>query len=402
MGLITSGPLVPLSVGARSSPRWLGGSGCDTAAAAAPGPSGEERTGRRSGEEEEEEEHAGMDAPVAVAVPPQPQPQPQPQPPPAPAAAPPYRWSRAVARSPAAWMRLGVGGLLVGSIIFAFYEWGLPLLSEKVLLPIMRWEARSFGRHLLAIVLIASLAIFPVVLLPSSPSMWLTGIIFGYGFGFLIIMVGTAIGMSIPYFIGSLFRERLHEWLEKKWPREIALVKLASKGSWFKQFRVIVLLRISPFPYSMLNYTVTVTQIKYGPYICGSVVGMVPDALVNIYSGRLILTLAGLKYHNHRLTTVEIVYNVISISVAFLVAIGFTVYAKRALDEMERSEGTCPEPAGIAHGSTELRAHHQECSNSSSVPIDVVYTVYSDDSLARHVLDLLPESLHGFGYNGEK
>lgn len=105
---------------------------CDTAAAAAPGPSGEERTGRRSGEEEEEEEHAGMDAPVAVAVPPQPQP--QPQPPPAPAAAPPYRWSRAVARSPAAWMRLGVGGLLVGSIIFAFYEWGLPLLSEKVLL----------------------------------------------------------------------------------------------------------------------------------------------------------------------------------------------------------------------------------------------------------------------------
>uniref|UniRef100_A0A0E0QBP6 VTT domain-containing protein n=1 Tax=Oryza rufipogon TaxID=4529 RepID=A0A0E0QBP6_ORYRU len=314
----------------------------------------------------------------------------------------PYRWSRAVARSPAAWMRLGVGGLLVGSIIFAFYEWGLPLLSEKVLLPIMRWEARSFGRHLLAIVLIASLAIFPVVLLPSSPSMWLTGIIFGYGFGFLIIMVGTAIGMSIPYFIGSLFRERLHEWLEKKWPREIALVKLASKGSWFKQFRVIVLLRISPFPYSMLNYTVTVTQIKYGPYICGSVVGMVPDALVNIYSGRLILTLAGLKYHNHRLTTVEIVYNVISITVAFLVAIGFTVYAKRALDEMERSEGTCPEPAGIAHGSTELRAHHQECSNSSSVPIDVVYTVYSDDSLARHVLDLLPESLHGFGYNGEK
>ncbi|KAF0906906.1 hypothetical protein E2562_013292 [Oryza meyeriana var. granulata] len=292
-------------------------------------------------------------------------------PPPATSAAP-YRWPRAMARSPVSWMRLVVGGLFVGLIVFAFYEWGLPLLSQKVLVPIMQWEARSFGHHVLAVVLVASLAIFPVVFLPSSPSMWLTGIIFGYGFGFLIIMAGTAIGMSIPYFIGSLFRECLHEWLEKKWPREIALVKLSSKGNWFKQFRVIVLLRISPFPYSMLNYTVTVTQINYSPYICGSVVGMVPDAFVNIYSGRLILTLADLKYHNHKMTTVEIVYNIVSITVAFLIAIGFTIYAKRALDAMQSSEGICPEPAGIACGSTELRVHHQECSNSSSVPIDVV------------------------------
>jgi uncharacterized membrane protein YdjX (TVP38/TMEM64 family) len=72
-------------------------------------------------------------------------------------------------------------------------------------------------------------------------------------------------------------------WLEKKWPQQIALIKLAGKGSWFKQFRVVALLRISPFPYTLFNYVATITQIKYTPYICGSVVGMVPDALVNIY-----------------------------------------------------------------------------------------------------------------------
>lgn len=33
----------------------------------------------------------------------------------------------------------------------------------------------------------------------------------------------------------------------------------------------------------ILNYVATITQIKFTPYICGSVVGMVPDALVNIY-----------------------------------------------------------------------------------------------------------------------
>src|SRR5687768_4983303 len=74
----------------------------------------------------------------------------------------------------------------------------------------MQWEASAFGRPVLAVVLVASLALFPVILVPSGPSMWLAGMIFGYGWGFLIIMVGTTIGMVVPYWIGSLFRERLH------------------------------------------------------------------------------------------------------------------------------------------------------------------------------------------------
>lgn len=268
-------------------------------------------------------------------------------------------------------MRLVLGGLILVLLFYVFYKWGLPFVSEKVLLPIIRWEARSFGRPVLALVLVASLALFPAVFLPSSPSMWLTGIIFGYGLGFLIIMVGTAIGMSLPYWIGSLFRGRLQGWLEKRWPQQIALIKLAGEGSWFQQFRVVALLRISPFPYAMLNYAVTVTQIKFSPYLCGSVAGMVPDAFVNIYSGRLILTLADLKYHKHRMTTVEIVYNVISVIVAILIAVGFTIYAKRALDDIQSSQRR--EPVGIPIGSAELiRCHHQECSSSSSVPIDVV------------------------------
>lgn len=63
---------------------------------------------------------------------------------------------------------------------------------------------------MLAIVLIVSLALFPVFLIPSGPSMWLAGMIFGYGLGFVIIMVGTTIGMVLPYLIGLMFRDRLH------------------------------------------------------------------------------------------------------------------------------------------------------------------------------------------------
>lgn len=74
----------------------------------------------------------------------------------------------------------------------------------------MEWEATAFGRPVLALVLVASLALFPVFLIPSGPSMWLAGMIFGYGLGFVIIMVGTTIGMVLPYLIGLLFRDRIH------------------------------------------------------------------------------------------------------------------------------------------------------------------------------------------------
>ncbi|VAH27640.1 uncharacterized protein LOC119359117 [Triticum dicoccoides] len=285
------------------------------------------------------------------------------------------------------WTRLLLGGLLVVAVGYAFYKWGLPLLSDKVLLPIMRWEATSFGRPVLAIVLVISMSVFPTVFLPSFPSMWLTGIIFGYGLGLLIILVGTGIGMSIPYWIGSLFLHHIHGWLEKKWPQQIALIKLAGRGGWFQQFRVVALLRLSPFPYVMFNYVATITQINFTPYICGSVVGMVPDALVNIYSGRLILALADLKYDQRRMTTVEIVYNVISAIVAVLIGVGFTVYARRALDGIQSAEGARqPEPAVVpAVPAPELSDRHRSSSSvpaselggdrqrsSSSVPVDVV------------------------------
>jgi uncharacterized membrane protein YdjX (TVP38/TMEM64 family) len=75
---------------------------------------------------------------------------------------------------------------------------------------------------------------------------------------------------------------KIQVWLTK-WPQQIALIKLAGEGNWFQQFRVVALFRISPFPYTIFNYAVTVTEIKFNPYLCGSVAGMVPEAFIYIY-----------------------------------------------------------------------------------------------------------------------
>ncbi|XP_028778227.1 uncharacterized protein LOC114734747 [Neltuma alba] len=242
------------------------------------------------------------------------------------------------------WIKVLSWCLVIIILAIVLVKWGLPFVFEKILYPIMEWEATAFGRPVLALVLIASLALFPVFLIPSGPSMWLAGMIFGYGLGFVIIMVGTTIGMVLPYLVGLLFRDRIHQWL-KRWPQNAALIRLAGEGSWFDQFRVVAVFRISPFPYTIFNYAVVVTDMRFWPYLLGSITGMVPEAFIYIYSGRLIRTLADAQYGKHRMTTVEIVYNVISFIIAVVTIVVFTVYAKRTLNELKMAEAADQEAA---------------------------------------------------------
>lgn len=74
----------------------------------------------------------------------------------------------------------------------------------------------------------------------------------------------------------------IQQWL-KRWPRKAAMIRLAGEGSWLQQFQVVALFRVSPFPYTIFNYAIVVTSIRFWPYLWGSVTGMVPEAFIYIY-----------------------------------------------------------------------------------------------------------------------
>lgn len=73
---------------------------------------------------------------------------------------------------------------------------------------------------------------------------------------------------------------------------------------------------------------------------------------VLLCSGRLIRTLADVHYGNYHLTTVEIVYNIISFILAVATTIAFTVYAKRALKDLERGKANLEAPSGSNNDDT--------------------------------------------------
>lgn len=235
------------------------------------------------------------------------------------------------------WIKAAILCLLligVGAVLLFF---GGPLVINKVIIPIINWEEATFSRPVLAIVLFSCIALFPSFLLPSSPCMWTAGMAFGYGYGFLLITGAISIGTSLPFFTGSLFHQRLHAWLEK-WPKEAAIVRLAGEGDWLHQFRAVVLLRISPFPYIVFNYASVATNVKYCPYIVGTMVGTIHETFITIYTGKLIYSLAEATNQGSFLTMDQIIYNVVGFTIAAASTAAITIYAKKALQRLQLEE----------------------------------------------------------------
>ncbi|GAA0151084.1 hypothetical protein LIER_09878 [Lithospermum erythrorhizon] len=235
------------------------------------------------------------------------------------------------------WAKLVLLFIFLGVLAAVFLKWICPLFMDKEIIPLLNWEMRTFSNPVLAIIVVTSLAIFPMLILPSTPSMWVAAITFGYGYGFLLTIGGVAIGMSLPYFIGSLLYRKIQGWLQRH-PKRASIIKLAGEGNSFNQFQAVALIRISPFPYCIYNYCAVATDVKYVPYLLGSLLGMVPEIFVALYTGILIKTLADASHDQRSMSTKQIIFNVAGFCLTIATTVVITIYAKRRLKKLQHEE----------------------------------------------------------------
>ncbi|KAD3641262.1 hypothetical protein R6Q59_003875 [Mikania micrantha] len=251
--------------------------------------------------------------------------------------------SRSDSDSDSVWWSLWRWAKLAFIVIFltvlggCFFIWIGPFLMNKEVVPILNWETKTFKKPVLAVVILGSIALFPSIFLPSTPSMWVAGMTFGYGFGFLLIIGGVIIGTSVPYMFGSLFYNKIEEWLDR-FPKKASILRLAGEGNWFNQFKAVILLRISPFPYVVYNYCAVATGVRFSPYLFGTLIGMIPEIFVAIYTGIMIRTLADTSSDKRMISVQQIVCMVVGFVLTVVTTVGVTVYAKRRLSKLQREE----------------------------------------------------------------
>lgn len=165
----------------------------------------------------------------------------------------------------------------------------------------------------------------------------LPGVIFTLGAGFLFgvlkgslyVIIGTTLGATTAFITAKhFFGERASMFLLSHPKLKIVDEEFRHKG-----WKIILLTRLVPFfPFKLSNYFFGVAQFSLRDFFFGSLFGIMPITIFNVYIGSLSADLATLGLRSSSRSKAEwIVYGI-----GFVITIGALVYitrlARKALD----------------------------------------------------------------------
>ena len=193
-------------------------------------------------------------------------------------------------RSPAAgvWkgaLRVATLLLLVGlaALALAFFPlaaWGLALVE---------WvRGAGFGGVLVFALCYIGAAAF---LLPGSLLTLGAGFVYGPVWGVLVVSPVSTLAASVAFLLARFLARG---WVSRRVARDARFAAIdAAVGD--NGLQLVALLRLSPvLPFNLLNYALGVTRVRFGDYLLGSALGMLPGTLLYVYLGSLLTSAAQL------------------------------------------------------------------------------------------------------------
>lgn len=117
----------------------------------------------------------------------------------------------------------------------------------------------------------------PVLLLDT-----VCGVLFPLPAAILVATLGTAVTLTIPYFIGRGAGPDMTEKLQQKHPRLRELRQLRSRNELFLSFLIRI---IGILPCDVVSLYLGNTRMPFGKYLLGGVLGFMPDILTAVVAG---------------------------------------------------------------------------------------------------------------------
>ncbi|HEY0783596.1 MAG TPA: TVP38/TMEM64 family protein, partial [Thermoanaerobaculia bacterium] len=138
---------------------------------------------------------------------------------------------------------------------------------------------------------VALYALATVAFVPGSLLTLAGGALFGVVRGAAYSLIGATLGASLAFLVARYLARGAVERRLAKSPRFAALDRAVGEGG----FRIVALLRLSPlFPFTLLNYALGLTRVRFLPYLAASL-AMLPGAVLYAYSGTAIGSLVRLS-----------------------------------------------------------------------------------------------------------
>ncbi|WP_375771411.1 TVP38/TMEM64 family protein [Archangium gephyra] len=131
-----------------------------------------------------------------------------------------------------------------------------------------------------------------VLMMPASVLTMGAGFVYGPVYGSLLVVLASNLSALVSLLLGrTVLRERLGR-------RFVGLPKFTAVDSAVaaQGFKVVLLLRLSPlFPFSVLNYSLSLTRVRLRDYALATLLGMLPATVLYVYLGSLVTSVAQLS-----------------------------------------------------------------------------------------------------------
>ena len=184
------------------------------------------------------------------------------------------------------------------------------------------------------VVFVVGYALAVVAFVPGSILTLIAGALFGLAKGTGLVLVAATLGASAAFLISRyLARDPVERRLAGH-PRFAAIDRaVGAEGR-----KIVFLLRLSPlFPFTLLNYALGITRVRFADYVVASV-GMLPGTLLYVYYGQVagdVARLAGGVTVRHDAAY----YAVLSLGLVATVIVT-TVVARTARRALQDATGT--------------------------------------------------------------
>jgi uncharacterized membrane protein YdjX (TVP38/TMEM64 family) len=163
----------------------------------------------------------------------------------------------------------------------------LLVLAAARLLPVQEWlstaQQRLAGAGVLGALLFAVVYVVAALLfVPGSVLTIAAGLLFGLGWGTLVVSVGSTTAAALAFLIARHLARPSVEQLARRHETFGAIDRAIRDRGW----KVVVLLRLSPVvPFSLSNYLYGLTAVRFRHYILASWAGMLPGTVLYVYLG---------------------------------------------------------------------------------------------------------------------
>jgi len=223
----------------------------------------------------------------------------------------------------------------------ALFALALALLAlAAYFLPIAHWtttlaeRARGTGVLGVAIFVLAYVGA-TVAFLPGSLLTLAAGFAYGPFWGLAVASPASVAGATAAFLLGRTY---LRGWAHRKTadsPRMRAIWRAVER----EQFKVVFLLRLSPLvPFNVLNYALSLSNVRVGTFVVASALGMLPGTVLYVYLGSLAPTAAQLTVAAQGGGTGRTLLYVAGLAATIAVVVIASRAARRALRaELERA-----------------------------------------------------------------